>query len=195
MMEPVDRSEIQDIAQYEKIRPDFRARVLADKELRRVAVGPHVTFLFENHLSVLYQIQEMMRVERIVDEDAIAHEIKTYNELIPQHGELAATMFIEYPTAAERAEALPKLIGIERAVRLELGEGLRVDAAFDTRQFDTERVSSVQYVRFPLREEHRAAWRESARAGTLRLVVDHPQYRHSATLPEAVAEALAADFS
>ena len=119
-MEPVKRDEVMDIAQYERIRPDFRGKVLADKERRRVAVGPAFTFLFENRLTVLYQVQEMLRVERIVDEKAIAHEVRTYNELIPPAGGLGATLLLEYTDPAERAVALQQLVGLERHVRLEL---------------------------------------------------------------------------
>ncbi|MBI3992700.1 MAG: DUF3501 family protein [Candidatus Lambdaproteobacteria bacterium] len=195
MEQPVSRSDVADIAQYEKIRPGFRARVLAEKEHRRVAVGPHFNFTFENRLSVLYQIQEMMRVERIVDEAAISHEIETYNELLPSGGGLAATLFIEYQTPAERAVHLPKLLGVERGVRLEVDDLPPVAAEFDRRQVGEDRVSSVQYLRFPLQEAHRRAWLEAARQGTLHLVVEHPHYRHRAAIGLPVAEALAADFA
>ena len=195
MEQPVSRGDVVDIAHYEKIRPAFRTRVLSEKEQRRVAVGPHFTFTFENHLSVLYQIQEMMRVERIVDETAISHEIETYNELVPTAGGLSATLFIEYETPAERAVHLPQLLGVEDGVRLEVGDLPPVAAEFDRRQVGEDQVSSVQYLRFPLQETHRRAWLEAARAGTLRLMVEHPHYRHRAELALPVAQALAADFA
>ena len=98
MEQPVTRLEVLDIAQYEKSRPAFREKVLELKSKRQLLVGGHFNFIFENHTTVLYQIQEMMRVERIVEEEAIAHEISTYNELIPKNGGLAATLLLEYET-------------------------------------------------------------------------------------------------
>ena len=193
-MEPVKRDEVVDIAQYERIRPDFRGKVLADKERRRVAVGPAFTFLFENHLTVLYQVQEMLRVERIVDEKAIAHEVRTYNELIPPAGGLGATLLLEYTDPAERAVALQQLVSLERHVRLELDGLPPVPGRFDTRQLDARKVSSVQYLQFPLTDAHRARWIELGRAGGIRVVVDLPHYRHSATLSPDAAAALAEDL-
>jgi Protein of unknown function (DUF3501) len=193
-MEPVRMQEIVDIAQYERIRPDFRGKVMAHKERRRVAVGPAFPFLFESHLTVLYQVQEMMRVERIVDEKAIAHEVRTYNELIPPAGGLGATLLLEYTDPAERAVALQELVGLERHVRLEL-EGLpAVPGQFDTRQLDARKVSSVQYVQFPLAPEHRARWAELGPRGGIRLAVHHPAYRHAAALTPEVAAALGEDL-
>lgn len=194
-MEPVTMNEVMDIAQYERARPEFRAKVLEAKERRRVSVGPAFTFLFENHLTVLYQVQEMMRIERIVEEKAIAHEVATYNELIPPPGELGATLLIEYPDPAERKEALKALLGMERHVRLEVADLPPVPARFDTRQWDEDKVSSVQYVGFPLAAEHRAAWREAGLAGRVRLVVDHPAYRHEAVLTPDAVEALGEDLA
>jgi hypothetical protein len=193
-MEPVTLKEIVDIAQYERIRPDFRARVLAQKEHRRVPVGPVFTFLFENHLTVLYQVQEMLRVERIVDEKAIAHEVSTYNELIPPTGGLGATLLIEYTDPAARAVALAKLVGLEHHVRLELDGLPPVPGAFDLRQMDARKVSSVQYLTFSLTPNHRTRWAELGRAGTIRLVVDHPFYRHAAALTPDMAAALGEDL-
>jgi Protein of unknown function (DUF3501) len=194
-MEPVKLDEILDIAAYERVRPDFRSRVLQHKEHRRVAVGPAFTFLFETHLTVLYQVQEMVRIERMVDERAIAHEVETYNELIPPRGGLGATLLIEYTDPDQRAVALGKLVGLERCVRLELGDLPPVPGQFDTRQLDPRKVSSVQYLRFTLGAQHRARWDELGRAGQIRLVVDHPFYGHSATLAPEVAAALGADLA
>jgi len=193
-MERVKQSEVVDIAAYEKIRPAFRARVLADKERRRLGVGPAFTFLFENHLSVLYQVQEMMRTERIVDAQAIAHELETYNELIPPEGGLGATLLIEYTDPAQRDAALTRLVGLERHVRLEVGSLPPVAGRFDTRQMSEDKLSAVQYLTFPLGEEQRRAWREEGGAGRIRLVVEHPHYAHGAVLPPPLAVALAKDL-
>jgi len=194
-MQPVQPTELLDIAQYERARPEFRDKVLREKERRRVSVGPVFTFLFENHLTVLYQVQEMMRVERIVDDRAIAHEVETYNELIPPEGGLGASLLIEYTDAAERGPALERLVGLEHHVHLEL-EGLPpVPGQFDTRQMSPEKISSVQYLQFPLTPEHRARWAELGPAGHIRLVVDHPHYQHATPLPPDTAAALGEDLA
>ena len=194
-MEPVSRSEVLDIGAYEKIRSQFRTELMALKARRRVLVGPSLNFMFENRRTVLYQIQEMVRVERIVEEKAIAHEVETYNALLPPAGGISASLFIEYDDPQARAEQLAKLLGLEDHVRL-LVRGLpAVQARFDRKQMEEARISSVQYVVFPLADEHRRAWREAAREGTLRLGVDHPHYSHEARIPPEVAESLAEDFS
>ena len=134
MEQAVTRGEVLDIARYEAGRPEFRARVLAGKENRRIFVGAHFNFLFENHLTVLYQIQEMMRVERIVEEPAILHEIETYNELLPPNGGLAATLMLEYVDSEQRAQYLPGLLGIEEHVWLHVGELPPLRAEFSREQ-------------------------------------------------------------
>src|SRR5258708_15574595 len=96
-MKRIERNEVLDIGSYEPLRETFRRRIIELKRVRRVAVGANITALFENHDTVLYQIQEMLRTERITREDAMLHEIETYNELIPVPGELSATLFLEYP--------------------------------------------------------------------------------------------------
>src|SRR5215813_12649305 len=110
-MNKVRLSEILDIAQYEKAREEFRRRVIGLKKNRRLPVGPMVTFVFENHDTVLFQIQEMMRAERIVNDDAIQHELDTYNQLLPGENELAATMLIELPEAARVRDEITKFHG------------------------------------------------------------------------------------
>ena len=195
MEQPVTRTEVLDIAQYEKAREGFRQEVLQLKSRRQLHVGQNFNFIFENHTTVLYQIQEMMRVERIVDEDAIQHEIDTYNELVPKNGALSATLLMEYETPEEREVILPKLLGIENHVWLAVGDLPRAGAKFDTAQIGETRVSSVQYIIFPLEAAHREQWLDAAGDGTLRLVVDHPDYTAETKIPVEIAEALAKDFS
>jgi len=195
MQNAVAVSEVLDLTEYEKVRPAFRAEVLAEKERRRVRVGDHFTFLFENRRSVLYQIQEMLRIERIVEERAIAHEVETYNELLPPPGGLGATLLLEYEQRETRAVVLRELLGLERHVWLHVGQAPPVAGVFDRRQMGSERLSSVQYVTFPLEEAHRAAWHDAAAAGALKLVVNHPRYSHEAVLSPDVAAALAEDFA
>ena len=195
MQGQVERSEVVDIAQYEAIRQDFRAEVIALKENRRLFVGPHFHFLFENHQTVLYQIQEMMRVERIVEEKAILHEVKTYNELIPPKGGLSATLMLEYENEEKRAEVLPGLLGLEEHVWFSAAELEPSKAEFSRSQIGETRLSSVQYLTFPLSEAYRNHWLQAAEEGTLRLLVDPPRYAAETVVPPAVAQALAEDFS
>ncbi len=187
-MQLVEISEIQNIADYELARPQLRPRMMALKDRRRVRVGDHLTLLFENRETVRYQIQEMMRIERIVRAEEIAHELETYNELIPNQGELSATLLIEYATAEERDVWLRELLGLENHLWLEAG-GHRSRARFDTRQIATDRLSSVQYVKFQLTREQMQAFPSGAS-----VVVDHPKYRAVQPLsPEQLRE-LGADF-
>lgn len=191
----VTREEVVDNAHYEKIRGDFRGKVMVEKERRRVTVGGHFTFLFENHLTVLYQVQEMMRVEHIVDEKAIAHELRTYNELIPPAGGLGATLLIEYQNREERAQNLTRLMGIDERVWLAVGSLPPLGAVFGEAQIGETRISSVQYLTFPLQDRHRQAWQAAAGGGTLRLTIDHPHYAHEVVISADTAQALAEDFS
>lgn len=191
----VTREDVVDIATYEKNRPEFRTRVMDEKGRRRVRVGEHFNFLFENHLTVLYQVQEMMRTERIVEEAAIAHEMKTYNELIPAQGWLSATLLIEYEDRPQREANLPKLLGVNDHVWLVVGDLPPVKGVFNGSQIGETRISSVQYLHFPLEGPHRAKWSEAAEAGTLLLKVDHPHYTHQTALSSDVAQALREDFS
>jgi hypothetical protein len=188
-MRPVELSEIKNIAEYELERRTLRPRMIALKDRRRVRVGEHLTFLFENRDTVRCQIQEMMRIERIVDAAAIRHEVETYNELIPLPGGLSASLLIEYAAAEERDTKLRELLGLENHVFLAVA-GLRPSKAiFDARQIATDRVSAVQYVRFELTPAERARWR----AG-VRIVVDHPSYRAETALTAEQFAELEADF-
>lgn len=194
-MKKVSREELLDITEYEKIRADFREKLMALKNNRRILVGGHLNFLFENHDTVLYQIQEMMRVERIVEEAAILHELNTYNEMIPPEGGLSATLLIEFETPEQRAVELIRLKGLEGALAFQVGDLPPVPAQYDARQVGEERLSSVQYLQFPLGPEHRAGWMEAAKNGTLQLQSNHPHFTYATTLPLIVAETLAQDFA
>lgn len=195
MQTPVKRSEVLDIAAYERMRSGFREEVLAIKARRRVQVGQYFNFIFENHMTVLYQIREMIRVERIVEEAAIGHELTTYNALIPPPGSLSATLLIEYADRELRARELPKLVGIENHVWLKVGGLPPLAARFDLAQIGEARVSSVQYLTVELTDAHREAWKQAAADGALKLAVDHPHYTAEAVISTEVAGALAQDFS
>jgi Protein of unknown function (DUF3501) len=187
-MQAVTFDEIKNIAEYEIERDTFRPRVLLAKELRRVRVGGHLTFLFENRDTVRYQVQEMMRIERIVRAHDIQHELNTYNELISGPGELSASLLIEYDTPEERNVWLRDLLGLENHVWVQIGNHPPARARFDTRQIATDRISSVQYIKFIVG----AGAAKSVRDG-VRVFVDHPKYQASTTLNAAQVSALAED--
>ena len=194
-MQPVTMTEVLDNPGYERVRGEFRSKVIAEKAQRRVAVGPHLTFLFETRLTVLYQIQEMLRIEGITNPKAVRHELDTYNELIPPPGGLSATLLIEYEDAQARERELPRLLGIERHVRLCAGDLPPVAATFDTRQIGEERVSAVQYLVFALPDLHRRLWQGFGLSGQIRLRVDHPNYAWEAALSKDTAAALWDDLN
>jgi hypothetical protein len=191
-MKPVDRSEILGLGEYEQIRERFRSRVIEDKRARRVALGGHMTVLFENHDTVLFQIQEMLRTERISADKAVQHEIETYNQLVPGEDELSATVFIEYPDTEERDRMLAALAGVERCFYVTTGEE-RLPAQGEKRGERTDRTTAVQYVKFPLSAAARRAIESGE--GTLRLGVDHPAYKVEVDLSKATRESLAADLA
>jgi hypothetical protein len=192
-MNEIVLSEILDIAQYEKARDEIRRRIIEMKKNRRLQVGPMVTFVFENHNTMLFQIQEMMRAERIVDDHAIQHEIDTYNQLLPDENELAATMLIELPDAARSREEITKLHGVNtgEATYVRIGDE-RLPGVFDAGQNDDSRISAVQYVRFRFNDSQREAFKTGATPA--RLVINHPNYRHEALIMGAVRGELAEDF-
>jgi hypothetical protein len=187
-MQPINVSEIKHIADYEILRPEWRPKMMALKDRRRIRVGGNLTFLFENRDTVRYQIQEMMRIERLQNPHEIAHEVETYNELIPARGELSACLLIEYETPAERDVWLRNLLGLEHHIWVEAG-GQRSQAKFDDRQISTDRLSSVQYIKFKLTPQQMAAFPHGAK-----IVVDHPKYPAEVSLTPVQLGELAADF-
>ena len=149
-MRPVLRSAILDYATYEDVRNELRTRVLAAKAARRIHVGEHLTVLFENTLTIQYQIQEMVRVERLVREADIVHEVDTYNGLLGGDGELGATLLIEIDEPGLRAVKLREWLALPGHLYALLDDGTRVRAIFDPAQVGEDRLSSVQYVKFPV---------------------------------------------
>jgi len=191
-MEKILFEDVLDIAEYEKIRRDFRRRVMALKEFRRVSVGGHVTLLFENRDTVLLQIQEMMRIERMVREAAIRHEIDTYNELIPARNELVATMFIEVDDPQHAGMVLESLRGLDgKSVFVETGEE-RIEAAFDSAQEGEGCISAVRYLRFGFSDAQAASFRNVLVPAAL--VMDHPNYRPRTILDGDTRRQLAGDL-
>jgi hypothetical protein len=149
-VKPVARSEIVDYVTYEDVRPTLREEVLAAKARRRIHLGAHLTLLVENALMVRYQIQEMMRVERLVREADIVHELDTYNGLLGGDGELGATLLIEIDEPADRAVKLREWLALPKHVYATLDDRSHVRAVFDPAQVGNDRLSSVQYLKFPV---------------------------------------------
>ena len=147
-MKRVTRQEILDYVTYEEQRDRLRKKIMKIKDLRRINVGGVLSFLFENTDTVRYQIQEMIRVERIVKETDILHEIKTYNELLGNSGELGCTLLIEIDDSEERQEKLIQWLDLPNHLYLILEDGSRIRASFDERQIGDSRLSSVQYIKF-----------------------------------------------
>jgi hypothetical protein len=180
---------------YAKARKDFRAQVLAHKKYRTVSLGEHVTLIFEDELTIRYQVQEMLRVERIFEEAGIRDELDAYNPLVPDGGNWKATMMIEYPDVDERRDMLARLIGIEDRVwvRVDGFDPVFAIADEDLERATAEKTSSVHFLRFELGE----AMRQALRAGApLSLGVDHPAYVHTlGEAPAALRASLLADLS
>jgi hypothetical protein len=188
-MPKLTRDSLMTLEAYAKARKDFRARVLAHKKPRTVHLGEHVTLIFEDELTIRYQVQEMLRIEKIFEEDGIQDEIDAYNPLIPDGRNFKATMMIEYEDVEERREALARLRGIEdRAwVRVEGCAPVHAIADEDLERETEEKTSSVHFLRFELTKE----MAESLKYGvTLAIGVDHPHY--TAALDPVPAEVRAA---
>lgn len=148
MTRRVERSEILDYETYSERRESLRERMYRIKEPRRIHLGEYLTFLFENHDTIWYQIQEMVRAERIVKESAIEHEISTYNGLLAPKGSLSASLLIEIDQREKRAELLSAWLGLPARIYLRLEDGMKVYATFDPAQVGEDRLSAVQYLRF-----------------------------------------------
>ena len=174
-MPPISRDSLMTLEAYSKARPEFRARVMAHKRHRTVPVGDNVTLIFEDELTIRYQVQEMLRVERIFEEEGIEEELAAYNPLIPDGGNWKATMMIEYPEVEVRQRMLAKLIGIEDRVWVQVAGHSRVYAVADE---DLERAtevktSSVHFLRFELQPDMVRALKGGA---ALSIGIDHPEY-------------------
>jgi hypothetical protein len=186
-------SDLMKLEEYAEQRTAFRARVLEHKKQRKLHLGPHLTLLFEDRLTVQYQVQEMLRIERIFERAAIEEELGAYNPLIPDGSNWKASCLIEYEDPAERAQELQKLRGIEDLIWAQVGEGPRIHAIADEdleRENETK-TSAVHFLRFELD----AASKSAARAGAaLRFGVEHAAYRAAVTVAEAVRAALVQDL-
>jgi hypothetical protein len=177
-MPPVTRESLMTLEAYSRARPEFRRSVIEHKKPRTVHLGQHVTLLFEDEMTVRYQIQEMLRIEKIFEEEGIQHELEAYNPLIPDGRNFKATMLIEYEDATIRRQELSKLIGIEDRVWVQVEGSPRVYAIADEdlERENAEKTSSVHFLRFELTEDMAAALKYGV---SLSVGVDHANYTTS----------------
>ena len=182
------------LEKYARVRPEFRARVLAHKKNRQLPIGAHATLYFEDALTMQYQVQEMLRLERMFEPEPIQEELDVYNPLIPDGHNWKATFMVEYSDENERRAALAKLIGIEKKVWLQVEGCDRVyPIANEGLERATEdKTSAVHFLRFELTPQMIAAAKGGA---ALRAGIDHDQYRESVNVPEAVRTSLVADLA
>jgi hypothetical protein len=194
-MPRIARESLLTLEAYAKARPEFRARVMAHKKDRTVHLGAHVTLIFEDELTIRYQVQEMLRAERIFEEVGIEEELEAYNPLVPDGANWKATMMIEYPDEAERRAMLSKLIGIEDRVWVQVEGAPRVYAVADEdlERETAEKTASVHFLRFELEPAMIASLRKGA---ALSVGVDHPQYAATVSpLEAAVTASLTGDLT
>jgi Protein of unknown function (DUF3501) len=191
-MKKVERSELLSLPAYEEIRPHFRARMIDVKQRRRMSLGQHMSLVFENHDTMLLQVQEMLRTERISDEAAIAHELETYNELVPAPGNLSATLFIEYDDAEERTRMLERLASLRTAVHLAVGE-TRFTARFATHHGEEmHRLPAVNYLTFEVGTSRAAQLRDASVPA--RFEITHPDYELRVDLTRELRTELVKDL-
>jgi hypothetical protein len=193
-MDKLAVEDLMSLERYARERPAFRARVLEHKRDRKLAVGPNVTWSFEDRLTMQYQVQEMLRAERIFEPEGIREELDAYNPLIPDGSNWKATLLIEFPDVDERQRQLAKLIGLEDRCWVQVRGHDRVYAIADEdlERENAEKTSSVHFLRFELSAAMVAALTSGAALGA---GVDHDHYRHSIDpVPEPVRAALLHDL-
>jgi hypothetical protein len=185
-------ADIKDLREYERERDEFRRDVISMKKRRRIKLGDIMSIVFENTSTMRFQIQEMARAEKMLRDEQIAHEVDTYNELIPDAGQLSATLFIEIDDTDALRVWLPRLVGVEQHVRIVVG-GEQIDAI----PLDTERLTredttpTVHYLKFGFTPEQQQVFAHD----TVRIVVNHPEYHAEAALSDEQRGELVADFA
>ena len=187
-------ADIVDTRAYERERAEFRQRIIELKRTRRIALGPILTILFENTETMRWQVQEMARAERMLRDEQIAHEVDTYNSLIPDTGELSGTLFLELTSDEALREWLPKLVGVEFHIAFALPNGVVVygkpSDEDEERLTRPDTTAAVHYLRFSFAPEQITAFDN----GPVLLIVDHPEYSHSAPLDAVQHAGLVADL-
>lgn len=194
-MKLVLRTELLPISEYELVRERFRARIIDEKRTRRLSVGDRVVVVFENHDTVLFQVQEMLRTERITNEESIAHELETYNALVPGENELSCTLMISIDDHDERVAFLASALGFESAVSVVInGEayGATVEVGTEVVRDGTEFAHAVQYIKFPIAPAAADALKSGTCSASFRIA--HAAYHAEVALPPALVASLASDL-
>ena len=193
-MPRIERKSLMTLEAYARERTAFRARVMEHKKRRTVTLGEHLRLIFEDELTIRYQVQEMLRIERLFEESGIQEELDAYNPLVPDGRNFKATMMLEYPDPDERRRELARLKGIEDKVWIEVEGQPRVWAVADEdlERENEEKTSSVHFLRFDLGEPAAQALK---RGVALSIGVEHPQYRASVLTPREARDALVKDLS
>lgn len=188
------RDDLWSLEEYAGRRAEFRQQVLAHKKLRQVALGPHATLYFEDQLTMHYQVQEMLRVERIFEAAEIEEELEAYNPLIPNGSNWKATFMIEYGDVEERQRALANMGGIEETVWVQVGDGTKAYAIAneDMERTRDSKAAAVHFMRFELSDQDLAELRQGA---AVHMGLDHASLANSVTLEAAVREALCEDLN
>ena len=193
MATPLKRSDLMSLEQYSQQRSDFRSKVIAHKKHRRVGIGPHLFLYFEDRLTIQYQVQEMLRIEKIFETAGIEEELEAYNPLIPDGQNLKATAMLEYQEVDERKRQLALLRGIEDLVWIQVDgfDPVYAISNEDLERSNAEKTSAVHFMRFELDPDMIAALRSGA---ALKMGSNHESYRHSADAEQPTREALLADL-
>ncbi len=194
-MQKLTRGDLYSLEQYAEIRATFRADVMAHKKNRQLAIGPNVTLYFEDRLVMHYQIQEILRVERVFEAEGINEELETYNAMIPDGSNWKATFMIEFPEEAERRVALTKMKGIEDKVWVNVDgyEAVYPIADEDLERENDEKTSSVHFLRFELSEDMTAALKQGSK---LAAGIDHPAYQYTVDpVPLNIRDSLVSDLN
>lgn len=192
-MSKLSREDLYSLEEYSTLRADFRNKVMAHKKHRRVAIGEHAALYFEDKLTMHYQIQEMLRIEKIFEASEINEELEAYNPLIPDGNNWKATFMLEYDDVEERKRELAKLIGVERALYVQVDgfDKVRPIANEDLERETEDKTSSVHFVRFELSDEMIAAVKQNA---SVTAGIDHAQYNYETILSDEVRNSLAGDL-
>ena len=193
MATPLTRSDLMSLEQYSEQRGDFRSKVIAHKKNRRVGIGPHLFLYFEDRLTIQYQVQEMLRIEKIFESAGIEEELEAYNPLIPDGHNLKATAMLEYQDVDERKAQLALLKGIEDLIWIQVDgfDPVYAIANEDLERSNEHKTSAVHFMRFELEPEMIAALRGGA---TLRMGTNHESYRYSTDVEARISDSLMADL-
>ncbi len=192
-MRKLTRADIKDLREYEREREGFRAEIIAAKKRRRIQLGDLMSMVFENAATMRFQIQEMARAERMLRDEQIDHELETYNELIPDDGELSATLFIEINDEEALRYWLPRLVGIHEHIHMVLGEDVVTARGEDLERLTREEITpTVHYLKFAFTPAQREIFVDGP---PVRVVVDHPEYQVDVTLTDDQREELVGDLA